>query len=167
MSDPRALLAVADEPVVLEVEGTAQSVWGTLSGWAESGLTVRVVRGRKMLDLPGVFDEFAAALQFPWYFVENLDALDECLRDLDWLPRRSGYVLVVTEPELVLSKEQPGGLNRLVGLLAGAAGEWAQPVESGERWDRPAVPFHVVLVDESGEGSQRWAQAGAAVRAFA
>ena len=30
-----------------------------------------------------VFDEFAAAFQFPYYFGRNKDAFDECMRDLD------------------------------------------------------------------------------------
>ena len=36
-----------------------------------SELAVRVVRGHKMRRLPDLYDEFAAALQFPNYFGEN------------------------------------------------------------------------------------------------
>jgi RNAse (barnase) inhibitor barstar len=62
---------------------------------ATSGNVARVVRGVKCRTAPALFDEFAAAWQFPPYFGENWDALDECLSDLDWLPAQA-YVLVVT-----------------------------------------------------------------------
>ena len=53
---------------------------------------VRWVRGHKMRRLADLYDEFAAALQFPDYFGENWDALEECLTDLDWISA-AGYVL--------------------------------------------------------------------------
>ena len=48
-------------------------------------LTVRTVRGRKIRTVGRLFDEMAAALQFPYYFGENWPAFDECLADIDWL----------------------------------------------------------------------------------
>lgn len=56
-------------------------------GWADTGLTVRTVRGSKMLTEDQLFTEVSAALQFPYYFGENWPAFDECLADLEWLPR--------------------------------------------------------------------------------
>jgi len=47
---------------------------------------VRLVRGAKMRTTARLFDEISAAFQFPCYFGENWDALDECLNDIDWLP---------------------------------------------------------------------------------
>ena len=64
----------------------------------------RVVRGAKCKHGPGLFDEFAAAWQFPPYFGENWDAFDECLADLEWLPA-SAYVLFVTDAVEILDDE--------------------------------------------------------------
>lgn len=63
---------------------------------APSGYVVRELRGPKMHTTMGVFDEFAAAFQFPYYFGENKDAFDECLRDLDdFVGEAAGYVAVI------------------------------------------------------------------------
>ncbi|MGO4201462.1 barstar family protein [Rhodococcus sp. TAF43] len=47
-----------------------------------AGRPVRHVRGRRMSTVPALFDEFAAALQFPYYFGRNKDAFDECLGEI-------------------------------------------------------------------------------------
>jgi hypothetical protein len=136
------------------------------SGWAESGMVVRTLRGRKMRTEPTLFNEFAAALQFPWYFGENASAFDECLADLGWLPAQSGYVLVITDPNDVLADTGEDLLAWLVGSLTHACEQWAQPIALGEWWDRPPVPFHVVLqsvADETAKAIARWTEAGAVV----
>ena len=122
-----------------------------------------------MRTLQGVFDEFAAALQFPWYFGENADAFDECLADLAWLPPHEGYVIVVNDPGDVLCEEDTTALSWLVASMSRASAEWARPVDQGEWWDRPAVPFHVVLQATVGEGETtrvRWTLGGAVVSPF-
>jgi hypothetical protein len=63
---------------------------------------VRFVRGRKMRRADSLFDEMAAACQFPYYFGENWPALAECLGDLDWT-NSSRFVLVITEFEELLA----------------------------------------------------------------
>jgi RNAse (barnase) inhibitor barstar len=45
------------------------------------GRAVAVIRGTA--DRAGTFDAFARALQFPGYFGRNLDALLDCLRELN------------------------------------------------------------------------------------
>src|SRR5258708_36947570 len=64
----------------------------------------RVVRGHKARTAAALFDEFAAALQFPCYFGENWDAFDECLTDLTWLPAEA-YVLLIVQSIQLLDKE--------------------------------------------------------------
>ena len=122
-----------------------------------------------MRTLQGLFDEFAAALQFPWYFGENADAFNECLADLGWLPPHEGYVIVINDPGEVLGAEAESALRWLVDSLSLASKEWARPVEQGEWWDRPAVPFHVVLQPTAGDGATttlRWTHSGASVSRF-
>lgn len=116
-----------------------------------------------MRGLSGLFDEFAAAFQFPLYFGENIDTFDECMSDLDWEPAVAGYVVLITEPDQVLADTEARELGRIVGAFASATREWARPIDRGEWWDRPAVPFHVVLACEKdivGQASHVWARVG-------
>jgi hypothetical protein len=134
----------------------------TIFAWQEARFVVRTVRGRKMHQKPGLFDEFAAALQFPDYFGENWAAFDECLSDLEWLPREAGYVLVVTEPAEVL-QESPADFEILVQVLGSTVMEWATAKEAGAWWDRPPVPFNVVLATEPSSKdtvADRWQRPG-------
>ncbi len=116
-----------------------------------------------MRALEGVFDEFAAAWQFPPYFGQNKDAFGDCIDNLELTPGK-GFVVVVVSPDEVLAGEPSHELEWLVRALNSAAAEWGTPIELGEWWDRPAVPFHVVL-DVSGatgvHAIERWVRAGA------
>lgn len=164
MTAPLALMKVDDDFRPLLLEGDSQAIGTALLGWADSGLTARVVRGRKMRTLQELFDEFAAALQFPLYFGENQDAFNECIAELETLPAGEGYVVAITEPDQVLVDAGSDALAWLTRSLASAAEEWSQPVELGEWWDRPAVPFHVVLAgtsDAIAAAQHRWSSVGA------
>jgi RNAse (barnase) inhibitor barstar len=86
------------------------------------GTVARVLRGPKMRTAAGLFDEFAAALQFPAYFGENWDALDECLTDLSWLPAQRYLIAITTAPE-VLSRASPADRHKFWELLKRVAGE--------------------------------------------
>lgn len=137
---------------------------GMIDAWVARGFTVRVVRGHKMRTLSSVFDEFAAALQFPLYFGQNKDAFDECIRDLPRLPVSAGIVVVVVSPDETLADAPPRELEWLVDSLSAAAAEWATPIDLGEWWDRAAVPFHVVLdlgATTATSDVTRWIAAGA------
>lgn len=112
-------------------------------GQRSSGLAVRFLRGRKMTTRQEMFDEFAAALQFPYYFGNNWAAFDECLADLAWLPA-SGYVLTIFDCGELLPGDT-AQLDELLEVLERTCVEWSTPIASGEAWDRSAVPFHIIL----------------------
>ncbi|MTE11698.1 barstar family protein [Nocardia aurantiaca] len=106
------------------------------------GYLAREVRGRKMRTVAEVFDEFAAAFQFPYYFGENKDAFDECLRDLDeFVGAAMGYVVVVRNAALMLDR-QPDERAWFAEAVADAAASW----------DRRGIPFRVVLQDAAPPG---------------
>jgi hypothetical protein len=107
-------------------------------------VVVRFLRGKKMARLSSLYDEFAAALQFPYYFGENWNAFDECIKDLEWMPG-DVYVVVITDPKHLLAEESDDQLKALMELLEDAGGEWSRPVETSEAWARPAVAFHVIF----------------------
>ncbi|WP_265338698.1 barstar family protein [Cellulomonas gilvus] len=152
-------------PIVLlrgNRESAAEAAWG----WGEAGLTTRLVRGRKMRNVSTLFDEVSAALQFPYYFGENWGAFDECLADMDWLPLQVGVVIVVVDAVEVLSDDLAAQLATLVRVITRASETYAEPIDSGEWWDRPPLPFHVVLQvreDEEALLRRRWGASGAAL----
>ena len=112
---------------------------------------VRFLRGKKMASLSSLYDEFGAALQFPYYFGENWDAFSECITDLEWIPA-DVYVLVITDSQSVLAEESDEQLAVLTKLLEEAGSEWSHPVETSQPWDRPVVAFHVIFqCDKSDE----------------
>ncbi|WP_328409547.1 barstar family protein [Nocardia sp. NBC_00403] len=105
---------------------------------APSGYVVRELRGPKMHTTMGVFDEFAAAFQFPYYFGENKDAFDECLRDLDdFVGEAAGYVAVIRNSSSILI-EQPDEREWFAEALDDCAGYWS----------RRDIVFRVVLQGE-------------------
>lgn len=72
---------------------------------APAGYQVRELRGSRMRTVAGLFDEFAAALQFPYYFRPNKDAFDDCMFDLESsLGDAPGYVIAVREAEQLLAE---------------------------------------------------------------
>jgi RNAse (barnase) inhibitor barstar len=119
----------------------------TLTDWAwacareDVAAAVRVLRGQKMADIHAFYDEIGAALQFPYYFGENLNALDECLRDLEWLPA-DRYVIVVRDAAQVLSA--PGAADAFdawLDILSGVQDAWG-----GHRF---SVILHATPDDEA------------------
>ena len=81
----------------------------------------------------------------------------------------AGIVIVVFDPADVLADAADVELAVLVRAIAHAAETYSQPIESGEWWDRPAVPFHVVLQSAPADAAvvrARWQAAGAVISEF-
>lgn len=103
--------------------------------------------GAEMRSLDDMLEAFSRVFEFPDYFGRNWAALDECLADLSWLGSPA-YVVLMQDADQVLADDEDQ-FPTLIELLGRVAAEWAEPVTLGEAWDRPAVPFHTVLVGEA------------------
>jgi hypothetical protein len=101
----------------------------------------RVLRGTKMRTWAALYDEIGAALQFPPYFGENTNALEECIIDLEWL-EADAYVLTILDAVRVLDRATPADGPIFWDILREAAEEWGRPVTEGV--PRPARVFRVV-----------------------
>jgi RNAse (barnase) inhibitor barstar len=115
---------------------------------AEYGVTARVLNGAQMRNASALFDEFALRFYFPEYFGHNWSALKDCLVDLAWLPGIA-YAVVIQQARYVLEDEQESKTALFLSLIDDVALEWAAPISRGEDWDRPAIPFHLVLHETS------------------
>ena len=100
--------------------------------------THHIVRGNRCRDRHALFSELSEAMEFPSYFGENWDALDECLTDLEWLDS-DGYVVLISEADQLLIDE-PTALSVFLDVLRSAASYWMDGDALGER-----VAFHVVF----------------------
>lgn len=109
----------------ITTDAPAEDLWDALQALRGRGLETRILRATRMRNMGQVLAEFAAALQIPPYFGENLNALDECLNDLEWLPG-GPLVLVILQAELVLDRGAAKDRDLLAGILAGATAAWAQ-----------------------------------------
>lgn len=108
-----------------------------------SAVPIHFVSGEEIkdgLDIPGniviavsvanvksdkdLFEVVASAMQFPDYFGNNWDALDECLSDMEWLPA-DGYCLVLRDAVKGWS-QAPYALGCFVTAWLEAARYWAQ-----------------------------------------
>ena len=69
-----------------------------------------------------LFERFARTLEFPAYFGGNWDALEECLRDLSWLPADRDIRIV--DAGGWLSDEPPATRDVLVPILREVAEHW-------------------------------------------
>ena len=107
-------------------------------------LHVSLLRGNKMRNWQLLFNEIAATLQFPYYFGDNLNALDECITDLEWL-NAQGYLLVILGADDILADCDEADFKALMDHLITAACVWAKPIRDGQTWDRDERPFHVLL----------------------
>src|SRR5262249_40154335 len=58
------------------------------------GLHVGEMDAQNIRTQSDLFTAIAEAMKFPEYFGKNWDALDECLRDLEWISAK-GYVLMI------------------------------------------------------------------------
>lgn len=131
---------------------------------ANVGAVVRMLRGKRCATKRGLFQEWGAALQFPYYFGENWDAFEECINDLEWLPARA-YILAVTHADRLLS-EGPD-LATLVQILGAASTRWARG--TGDDQLRLPVALHVVFhcdPEREAETRARFQQAGTALTAL-
>lgn len=166
MNSSLVLSKVANDDSLLAVSLNSSDFSEVVGGWREAGLTVRVARGRKMAEVDKLMDEFAASLQFPYYFGENWPAFQECIEDMDWLPVGEGYVVAISDAPDVLSNAPAAELSVLIRSFAQARATYSSPVADGEWWDRPALPFHVVLQADSdlSKALKRWQDAGALLK---
>ena len=96
---------------------------------------VAILRGERMQTIKSLFHEIAAALQFPYYFGDNWNALDECLKDLEWLPAKI-FIIGITNSEFILSQEKDDDCLAFGLLLKETCEVWSLPCDEDEEWGR-------------------------------
>lgn len=109
---------------------------------------IRIIRGKKSKTRFDFYNEIAAALQFPYYFGENGNALHDCINDLEWL-RADAYLLMVDDAHLFLRDSSAYTVRDFMNIFSDANIEWLTPNKWCPR-NRQPTPFHLLFrCDES------------------
>lgn len=104
------------------------------ASFAQHNIHFARLEGRSIGSPEDLFSALGKNFAFPSYFGNNWDALDECLRDLSWLPA-NGYVLAITDA---------ARLWKLAPRVAGKLTEsW---LFSAEYWAQKNTSFHLVFI---------------------
>ena len=111
--------------------------------------------GALMATRDGFYDELIRKLRLPDYFGRNLNALDECIVELDDL-QGDAIIILVECADKTLSSDR-SLFEGFVDVLQDAGAEWSRAVEEGGPWDRQARAFHAVL---SIQESNLWEDSG-------
>jgi hypothetical protein len=102
----------------------------------------RYIRGQKCNNIKSLFNEFAASLQFPYYFGENWTAFDECLNDLEWF-KSNEYMLFISHAYHVLEEDNQQ-FKIFIDILSRATDEW-----HGKN-----VQFHIIFHAEQNDAQK-------------
>ena len=137
-------LQINDPPVFFMAQSEADNLVYSLQCDPNNG-AVRVIRGWKCLTYQALHNEVAAALQFPGYYGENWDAMDECITDLEWLSA-DWYLLHVSSIEQVLPNDEKN-FDTFMRILSEAGKSWGDPEMRGVADAEYAIrkPFNVII----------------------
>ena len=135
---------INDSPIILMLQDEADKLVFSLQCNPDGG-AVKVIRGWKCSNYEALHNEVAAALQFPNYYGENWNAMDECITDLDWMPA-DWYLIYVSTIEDVLPGDE-GSFSIFLRILLDAGRAWANPETRGLADTEEAVkkPFNVII----------------------
>lgn len=89
---------------------------------AENDFRLFRIDGRRVTDKAGFLRAVARTLEFPDYFGENWDALEECLTDLEWV-RASGFVVYLEHLD-EFAESSPDDFDAALEIFATAADYW-------------------------------------------
>jgi hypothetical protein len=135
---------INNPPIILMQQAEADRLVYSLQ-CSPGGGAVRVIRGWKCSDLDALNNEVAAALQFPNYYGENWNAMDECIRELAWMPA-DWYLIFVSTIEEVLPEDE-SDFDIFLQVLSDAGSAWANPEMRGfaDTEEDERKPFNVLI----------------------
>lgn len=132
-----------EAPYIHQWPAPAGEVADALVAWehaAPGKRVARTIRGKKCMTKEALFDEFAAALQFPPYFGGNWDGFADCFRDLHRFGEKSAVVIAIVDVEKIPAEL----MESLVEVLAVCLPDVNQP----EKPLKPR-PLHLVIAGKT------------------
>lgn len=103
--------------------------------------------GKLCEDITSFYIDIQSKMKFPRYFGKNLDALEECLNDLDWLGL-DNYSIVINNYGEFLKNESEETLEAVLDIFRLCSQNWINvPNFQGEEEQRKRAIFVVYIED--------------------
>ncbi len=138
--NPTSFLADSQSPRIAAVSAADARLLSEEA--SKKGFKVWKLDGRRMRDDASVFDHFSEVMEFPDYFGRNWDAMDECLRDMDWAPHKAHLLVISDADALFLTARRT--FVALLDSLRFVSRHWHE-------WQDGKTPFKILLVTSNPE----------------
>lgn len=103
--------------------------------------------GKLCGDIISFYNDIQIKMRFPRFFGKNLDALEECLNDLDWLDL-DNYSIVINNYDEFLKSENEETLKGILDIFRLCSQNWINvPNFPGEEEQRRKATFLVYIED--------------------
>jgi RNAse (barnase) inhibitor barstar len=104
---------------------------------------VAVLKGRRCRSFKSFLKRIGKAFKFPSYYGMNLNALNECLNDLEWI-EQPNYLLIIEDKEVFLNKESEEMRAHIFNFLERVSKQWANvPNYLGDEY-RQKADFRII-----------------------
>ena len=138
-----SILSELKEPWILQTYDSSDELMTQIKSQMPEGTNIVVLEGNKMTNLNDFYVELIHKLKLPDYFGCNLDALDECMNDLEWLDEQP-LVMIFNNPTKILISNRKL-FDGFIDVVRNACKEWSTDISEGLAWDRSAVPLHLIF----------------------
>lgn len=88
------------------------------------GWRLACIDGAEAKTLKAFYDKIAKALDFPDYFGQNLDSLDELLNDLQWIKENKIVIFIKNSADWLSAEKNDDKLTTLLDVLEATAEDW-------------------------------------------
>lgn len=106
---------------------------------------VAIINGAEAKSLSAFLNEIGRAFVFPDYYGSNMNALWDCITDLEWLSKKN-YALIIKNNEELLTDEPENIKDDVLQLLDEVSHNWASvPNYEGEQVYRNKSIFLIYL----------------------
>ncbi|WP_378187393.1 barstar family protein [Aquimarina sp. W85] len=104
---------------------------------------ITAIDGNQCKSVKDFVVEIGRAFSFPDYYGENLDALNDCINDLDWI-LKDNYILIINNFELFISDNKQDRKD-MIDFLDEISEQWRLgPQAEGQDKSRKKADFKVI-----------------------
>ena len=110
---------------------------------SEEAYYIGMLEGSECNTMKSFLKQIGKTFKFPSYYGKNLNALNDCLNDLEWI-NKPNYILIITHSNKFLIDESEENKHHIIKFLEEIPESWANvPNYEGEKEFRKKSDFKI------------------------